>query len=178
MSFKKAMPNIAPISQTDSADVLDTIESGNWHLFLQFNENCLRDGLDPLLFIRYLNTLGEIVELSTFSQAMPDAERMNPETSYLAFQVILKSGANKQAIEDVFEFVRTDSIINILPVEHRIPFYAELFISLDDGITQLGELLLDCGVITLRELEDVLKSQQKQTTGQYDLENTQTYQNQ
>lgn len=154
--------------KTESVETIagNNIESGNWHLFLKFNENCLRDGMDPLAFIRYLTTLGEIVDVTTFSYTMPDAETMDPETSYLAFEVILKSDADKETIEGVFEFVRDGSYINILPLENRVPYYAELIMSLNEDSDQLGALLLKCGIITQRELEDGLKSQQMRADAQ------------
>jgi two-component system chemotaxis sensor kinase CheA len=138
------------------------IESGNWHLFIQFGENCLRDGMDPLSFIRYLATLGEIVTLTTFSHTMPDAEAMDPETSYLGFEIVLKSDADKATIEGVFDFVRDGSYIHILPLENRIPYYVELIQSLGEDSAQIGELLLKSGVITERELQEGLNAQQAQ----------------
>ena len=133
---------------------------GNWLLFLQFNENCLRDGMDPLSFIHYLTTLGEIIDLATFSYTLPDVISMNPELSYLAFEIILQTDADKEAIENVFEFIREGSHIHILPLENRIPYYVELINSLTEEDAQLGSLLLKSGVITPRELEEGLKAQQ------------------
>ena len=141
----------------------DVIETGNWHLFLQFGENCLRDGMDPLSFVRYLNTLGEIVHLTTFSHAMPDVESMDPESSYLGFEIVLKTDAGKETIENVFDFVREGSHIHILPLKNRIPYYVELIESLTEEDAPLGELLIKSGVITQRELEEGLKTQQTQT---------------
>ncbi|MCQ8118356.1 chemotaxis protein CheA [Methylomonas rosea] len=138
------------------------IDSGNWHLFIQFGENCLRDGMDPLSFIRYLATLGEIMSLTTFSHAMPDAESMDPESSYLGFEIVLKSDADKATIEAVFDFVRDGSYIHILPLEDKIPYYVELINSLGEDNSQLGELLLKSGVITQRELQEGLNVQQAQ----------------
>jgi two-component system chemotaxis sensor kinase CheA len=143
-----------------------SVKTGNWHLFLQFGENSLRDGMDPLSFIRYLSTLGEIVHLTTFSHSMPAADGMDPESSYLGFEIILKSDANKESIENVFEFVRDSSHIHILPLENRIPYYVELIESLSEDNAQLGELLIKSGVITQRELEEGLKTQQTQGQSQ------------
>ena len=139
-------------------------DSGNWLLFLQFNEQCLRDGMDPLPFINYLSTLGEIVDLSTFSHALPDAISIDPELSYLAFEIILKTDADKEAIENIFEFVREGSHVHILPLENRIPYYVSLINSLNsltEDDAQLGALLLKSGVITPHELEEGLKAQQE-----------------
>ena len=141
-------------------------ESGNWHLFLHFGENCLRDGMDPLSFIRYLSTVGEIIELTTFSQAMPDAESMDPESNYLGFEIILKSDADKESIESVFDFVRDSSHIHILPLEGKFDYHVELINSLSEADNQLGEILIKCGVITLRELEEALNVQRAREEAQ------------
>jgi two-component system chemotaxis sensor kinase CheA len=118
--------------------------------------------MDPLSFIRYLANLGQIVTLTTFSHAMPDADNMDPETSYLGFEIVLKSDADKATIESVFDFVRDGSFIHILPLENRIPYYVELIESLGEDNAQLGELLLKSGVITQRELQEGLNAQQAQ----------------
>lgn len=151
---------------SENAEKLESLKrtveaSGNWHLFLQFGENCLRDGMDPLSFIRYLSKLGDIVELSTFSHLLPEADAMNPETSYLGFEIILNTEAKKETIENVFDFVRDSSQIHIQPIENRIPYYIDLIQSLPEDQIQLGELLIKTGVITKRELEEGL-TQQKQ----------------
>lgn len=154
--------------QTAQVETLagETVESGDWHLFLQFGEDSLRDGMDPLSFIRYLATLGDIVHLTTFSHAMPDAEQMNPESSYLGFEIILKSEADKASIEGVFDFVRDTSQIHILPLKNRIPYYVGLIEAHTEDNSQLGELLLKCGVITQRELDEGLQTQKKQVDTQ------------
>jgi len=166
-SFLKPEPKQAMTAVPGTEDRVEAsgggaIDSGNWHLFIQFGENCLRDGMDPLSFIRYLATLGEIVTLTTFSHAMPDADNMDPETSYLGFEIVLKSDADKETIESVFDFVREGSYIHILPLENRIPYYVELIESLGEDNAQLGELLLKSGVITQRELQEGLNAQQDQ----------------
>lgn len=163
--FLQADANTTMATIADSPDRLENLgsgvmESGNWHLFLQFGENSLRDGMDPLSFIRYLASLGEIVELTTFSHNMPDAANMDPETSYLGFEIVLKSEAGKETIESVFDFVRDSSQIHILPLKNRIPYYVDLIGSLTEDNAQLGEMLLKSGVITQRELEEGLKAQQ------------------
>ena len=50
------------------------IDRGNWHLSLRFGLDSLRDGMDPLSFIRYLGSLGTIVYLSTITQGIPAME--------------------------------------------------------------------------------------------------------
>ncbi|WP_426991885.1 chemotaxis protein CheA [Methylomonas sp. CM2] len=139
------------------------MESGNWHISLRFGSDSLRNGMDPLSFIRYLSTLGTLVNLTTISEAIPPAEQMDPETNYLGFEIDIKSEAGKEALENVFEFVREDSLIHILPLESAIGEYVELIRALPEDDTYLGELLVKSGVLTRRELEEGLSQQQATT---------------
>ncbi|WFP49104.1 chemotaxis protein CheA [Methylomonas sp. EFPC3] len=135
------------------------VETGNWHISLRFGEDSLRNGMDPLSFIRYMTTLGSIVNLTTITSRIPAVEEMDPETNYLGFEIDVKSDAGKEALENVFEFVRADSIIHILPLESAIADYIELIRSLPEDDVFLGELLVKSGVLTKRELEDGLSKQ-------------------
>ena len=46
------------------------VETDNWHISLRFGQNVMRDGMDPLSFLRYLSTLGEIVSITTMFDAL------------------------------------------------------------------------------------------------------------
>ena len=139
---------------------------GNWHLSLRFGQDSLRNGMDPLAFIRYLSTLGRVVSITTLTDNMPPAKEMDPETCYLGFEIDLKTDATKEAIEAVFEFVREDSIIHILPPNSCLNTYIDLIRSLPEDERRLGEILVDSGVLTKQELESSLEVQQHLEPGQ------------
>jgi len=117
--------------------------------------------MDPLAFISYLSTLGQVVSITTLTEALPQAADMDPETCYLGFEIDLQSDASKEAIEAVFEFVREDSIIHILPPNSLINTYIELIRSLPEDERRLGEILIDSGVLTRQELDAGLQQQQQ-----------------
>ncbi|MEN2673561.1 chemotaxis protein CheA [Herbaspirillum huttiense] len=95
-----------------------------WHLSLQFNENVLRDGLDPLSFLHYLRSLGRIVAILPVEADIPEAAAMDAESCYLGVEICLASDSTRQTLEDVFEFVRDDSRIDILPPQSPLAAYA------------------------------------------------------
>ncbi|WP_150048014.1 MULTISPECIES: chemotaxis protein CheA [Methylomonas] len=134
-------------------------ENGNWHLSIRFGVDSLRDGMDPLSFIRYLGTLGSIRQISTLSESLPDAEKMDPESCYLGFEINLQSNAGKEEIENVFEFVRDTSIIRILPMDSKIEDFIALIKELPEDDAFLGELLVKSGALTHRELQEALNQQ-------------------
>ncbi|MEW6563530.1 MAG: chemotaxis protein CheA [Pseudomonadota bacterium] len=135
------------------------VDNDAWHISLRFGQDVLRNGMDPLSFIRYLSTLGEIISVTTIVDAMPTADEMDAESCYLGFEIDLKSEADKQTLEDVFEFVRDDCKIAILPPHSKIEAYLDLIKSLPDEEIRLGEILVASGALTRRELEECLLNQ-------------------
>jgi len=135
-----------------------------WHISLRFGRDVLRNGMDPLAFLRYLTTLGDIVHLTTLTDAMPAAEEMDPETCYLGFEVGFKSEADKATIETVFEFVRDDCLIRILPPHSKLSDYIRLIYELPEDKMRLGDLLVASGALTSAELDCVLCMQTEEDT--------------
>lgn len=139
----------------------DATRSGNWHLSLRFAEECLRNGMDPFAFIRYLATLGDIVHLTTLTDMLPSAAALDPECCYLGFEIDFHSGASKEEIESVFEFVLDGSTIRILPPDSQVSDYIGLIRSLQEEDVRLGEILVKSGILTQRELDEGLRLQQQ-----------------
>lgn len=86
-----------------------------WQIRVQFHTEVLRNGMDPLSFIRYLGTLGEILELKLLSERLPGAEEFDAEACYLGFEIELTSNESQQRIEGAFEFVREDCTLQVRP---------------------------------------------------------------
>ncbi|HSI96478.1 MAG: chemotaxis protein CheA [Methylophilaceae bacterium] len=135
------------------------VETDNWHLSLRFGRDVLRNGMDPLSFIRYLATLGKIVRIVTLTDVLPKAAEMDAETCYLGFEISFKSDIDKAAIESVFDFVREDSSIRILPPRSKISEYLELIRDLPEEEMKVGEILVKCGTLTTAELGAALRAQ-------------------
>ena len=153
------------IAATVQADPLerdsDALNVGNnyWHLSLRFSPDVLRNGMDPLSFLRYLGRLGEIIYIYTITDNLPAAAEMDAESCYLGFEIEFASEADKATIEGVFDFVRDESKIRILPPRAHIEDFIELIHALPESPRRLGEILLACGSITVAELNDILALQ-------------------
>ena len=139
------------------------VGTDHWHISLRFGRNVMRDGMDPLSFLRYLSTLGKVVSITTMSDALPLADEMDAESCYLGFEIDFKSDADKATIAGVFEFAREGSIIHILPPRSKLTQYIELIRTLPESETRLGEILVITGALTQQELEDGLSEQQTST---------------
>lgn len=150
-----AQPAAAVAAQPQGA----VAETDNWHISLRFGADVLRNGMDPLAFMRYLQTLGTIVSVMTLSDALPAFAEMDPESSYLGFEISFNSDADKATIEGVFEFVREDARIRILPPRSRIVEYVDFIREMAEEEQRLGEILIASGTLTQQELDEGLKAQ-------------------
>lgn len=157
------LPEQTQLSQVPSGkvDVLTGEEVGSdlWHISLRPNSDVLRNGIDPLSFLRYLSKLGRIVYLHTLTDTLPLAEGFDAESNYLGFEIEFESQASKQEVEDAFEFIREDSQLLILPPHSKIEAYLNLIVSLPESPRKLGEILLKSGALTAHELQRVLALQ-------------------
>jgi two-component system, chemotaxis family, sensor kinase CheA len=137
-----------------------------WHISIRFGENVLREGMDPLSFLRYLGGFGEIAHLTSLLDAMPAADEMDAEACYLGFEIEFRAETTKEKIEHVFDFVRDSCLINILPPYSRVSDYVDLIMSLPEDAMRLGEILVKAGAITPGELDKGLLAQQTAPGGE------------
>ncbi|MCK9388448.1 MAG: chemotaxis protein CheA [Sulfuritalea sp.] len=137
----------------------DGVGTDNWHISLRFAPDVLRNGMDPLSFIRYLTTFGKIVHIVTVVDAVPRLAELDPEASYLGYEVAFHTDADKTAIEGAFEFVRNDARIRILPPHAKVADYKRLIDELPQEELRLGEILILCGTLTRTELNAALSHQ-------------------
>ena len=133
--------------------------SDHWHLSMQFGPEVLRMGMDPLSFIRYLSTLGRIVDILTIPDRLPAPSAMEPELCYLAFEMSLDTKADKAAIERAFEFVQGDVRLRILPPNSQVDEYIRLIKESPEISERIGELMVRCGALTRQELDNALNTQ-------------------
>lgn len=132
----------------------------SWLISLEFQADAFRNGMDPLSFIRYLKTLGEIKEILTITPDMPAGDDMDPESCYLHFKIAFQSDASKQTIEEVFEFAADDCDIKILPPNAKVAEYLSLLETQDQSsIQRLGEMLVEIGALTQNEVNRALQTQ-------------------
>ena len=140
------------------------VNTDSWHISVRFGPHMLRGGMDPLSFLRYLTSLGEILALETIPDALPAADEMDPEACYLGFEIRLQTRATKADIERVFDFCRDDCELRILPPNSKLTEYLKLIHELPEDEMRLGEMLVRCGALTQHELDDGLSSQQSSTS--------------
>jgi two-component system, chemotaxis family, sensor kinase CheA len=89
-------------------------DAGCWHVSVRFSIDALRNGLDPLAFIRYLGSVGELRACHTLSEAVPPLEELDAESCHLGFELRLQTTQGRAEIEAVFDFAMDDCKLAIL----------------------------------------------------------------
>ena len=117
---------VATLGATVRAAAADKPAGAAWHVSLRFGNDALRNGLDPLAFLRYLGTMGTLEHCHTFSDAVPPLERLDAENCHLGFEIRLLSERSQSDIEQVFEFASEDCALAVLPPESGADRYQAL----------------------------------------------------
>ena len=140
--------------------------SGAWHISVRFGRDMFRNGMDPLAFIRYLETLGELEHVFTIEDAIPGPQDYDAESCYLGFEMRLATAASRTTIEEAFSFVRDDCELRLVPPGSRIDAYLALIDALPEAHERIGEILVACGAVTRAELDRALDQQSRITEGE------------
>ena len=136
------------------------VEMENWHISLRFRSDALRKGVEPLETLRYLRQHGTILHLSTLFETMPAVEELEPDTCYVGCELGFKTDLGKSGIENLFELIQEDCDVCILPPHSQLSHYIDLIRELPEDTMKLGEILMQIGTLTQRELELGLNLQQ------------------
>jgi two-component system chemotaxis sensor kinase CheA len=83
-----------------------------WLIHFRPGPDLLRNGTNPLLLVRELRELGEL-QIELDASAIPPLSEIDPERCYVAWDMVLKTGAGGDAIRDVFIFVEDDCDLRI-----------------------------------------------------------------
>ena len=133
--------------------------AASWHLSLRFEASLFEFGFDPASFLRYLCKLGTISHIQVIHNNIPAWPEFQPELCYLGLELDLVTQASKSEIEEVFDFINELAHIRIFPPESRTQDYLRLIDELPEDKELLGEILMQSGLLTERELQDWLAKQ-------------------
>lgn len=85
----------------------------DYRVIFKPGEDLFRRGLDPLLFVRDLADLGDVLETKADFSGLPALDRMDPESCYLAWSLRLRTGKSVEEIIAVFEFAGDTSSVSV-----------------------------------------------------------------
>ena len=72
---------------TSAAPRAGCTEPNQWHISVRFGPDVLTAGMDPMSFLRYLASFGQLQGVTLIAAALPAAATMDPERCYLGFEM-------------------------------------------------------------------------------------------
>jgi two-component system chemotaxis sensor kinase CheA len=106
-----AAPDKAPVvAISQGSDASDS--TAVWLLSMRFLPDVVKNGLDPVALVRYLNGIAHVEAVVVDDGGLPEAADYEPECCYLHV-VMLLDGIGRRAIEEAFEFYREDAVISL-----------------------------------------------------------------
>ncbi|NLV66371.1 MAG: chemotaxis protein CheA [Spirochaetes bacterium] len=121
-----------------------------------FRDNIFFSGIDPLMIIEDLSTLGDVVHNNIQLKRIPDFFVLDPEQCYLTWEIIIRTACDEMKIRDVFLFVIDDNEIDIENVTDR---YTDARQKSWGTEKKLGEILIEKGIINDNDLDELINLQ-------------------
>ncbi|MDJ0738230.1 MAG: chemotaxis protein CheA [Gammaproteobacteria bacterium] len=103
------------VEGSTSAESPGDVQPIGWRIVFRPHQHLMRTGNDPLRIIRELGSLAEMSAECDIAE-LPDLESLEPEDSYLSWNLRLHEPIDKAQIDDVFEWVEDDCDFAVIPV--------------------------------------------------------------
>ncbi len=86
-----------------------------WHIVFRPLPHMMRTGNDPLRILRELADLGDL-KIDANTAAVPPLAELEPEDSYLSWDLRLTGDVPREAVDEIFSWVEDDCELMIMPV--------------------------------------------------------------
>ena len=100
---------------TETATPVASAVGAGWTIRFRPKAHLFTTGNDPLRIVRELSTLGELSVVADIA-SLPEFADMNPESSYLGWTLTLHGDVPLAAVNEIFDWVRDDSDLEIAPL--------------------------------------------------------------
>ena len=114
-------PAAAPLAPHPDpvAEPIPMVEGG-WQIGIAFAPDVLRNGTNPLALLDELRDLGACTIVPRLD-ALPELPGLDPESLAIGWDVTLRAAVTREAIEDVFLFVRDEMTLTLVPISPAQP---------------------------------------------------------
>jgi two-component system chemotaxis sensor kinase CheA len=86
-----------------------------WHVWIKFGPDALRNGMDPMSFLRYMGGQGKLTAVRLLQESVPDLQALDAEDCHLGFEALYERDATHAEIMSIFEFVVDDCELRVEP---------------------------------------------------------------
>jgi two-component system chemotaxis sensor kinase CheA len=110
-----AVPVTLPVSSGKAPPAAEAQAVLGWRIRLEPGALMMEHGNDPLRMLRELATLGTLVTRVDAGK-LPTLAEVNPEVCLLCWQMELRTGASRSAVEQIFEWAEGECTLTIEPL--------------------------------------------------------------
>jgi two-component system, chemotaxis family, sensor kinase CheA len=159
-ALRQLVPDVkAPESKTIAAESPSSMIKGagrsvTYRIRFKPHREILAQGIDPLKLLRELRTLGDCKVVAQV-ESIPCLGDIDPHACYIYWDIILTASCELKTVEEVFNFVKENSFVEISIIDHDGHSDSEA------AYKKLGEILLERGDLTNEDLEKALHSQKR-----------------
>jgi len=104
-----------PAADMSPATSATEVQPVGWRIVFRPHQHLLRTGNDPLRILREIADLGDLEVICDLSDLPPMSE-LEPEDSYLSWELRLDAPVDKAQIDEIFEWVEGDCDFAVVPV--------------------------------------------------------------
>ena len=90
-----------------------------WKIYFRPNSNTLKDGNEPSRILCELQSLGEL-QIVADNSKLPTLKEIDPEVSYMAWNLELRGEISREQIDEVFTWVCDDCELEIVSLNEEI----------------------------------------------------------
>ncbi len=102
----------APVSPASPSEIAPQTGDRTWRICFRPNPELMICGGNPVLLFRDLRGLGEC-KVSAHTDTVPALDEIQPNVCYFWWTITLRTGADRNAIRDVFLFVEDGSTLEV-----------------------------------------------------------------
>ncbi len=123
---------------------------------MSFRPDIFSTGTDPIMFLRELKALGEIIECVTEFDNLPLIDKIEIFEFYLSFKVVIKTDQDISKVQNIFIFVSDENDIKIEDITQSL-------LDGNDSLSEknIGEFLIDTGVVDQSDINEAASKQKK-----------------
>ncbi|MDE2184129.1 MAG: chemotaxis protein CheA [Alphaproteobacteria bacterium] len=131
--------NFAPVMIDLDGSATPPQTNGNWRIRFVPKAGLYAKANEPFLLVRELTRLGT-VEATPDTSRVPSLAALDPDESYLSWNITLKGCEDRQKIDDVFEFVTGDCELDIEAIAAAEPDPAPAVVTIADDVVLPAEM--------------------------------------
>lgn len=143
--------NAKPEEATQAATAEGNVESDkdselavldDWYISLRLGVDVYRMGVNPIIFMHDLETVGDILEVRTVTDHVSASAEYNPEECHLWFEIHLCSSAGREDILETFAVIGYECDIKVINVSKELA-EANKFAEENKELSLLNKLIAD-----------------------------------